>query len=248
MPRVVKEHTVRRDEILDIAQAFFYARGYDGTTIQAIIDAAEIAKGTFYHYFSGKADLVAGLVDRMTGQVLNAIRPVLDSDLSAPEKFRGVFRIAGLVKLSSPEILVPLVKMYFGDQNLYVRHKMAEAARSITIPLYTRIIEEGNREGVFAAPDAEETAELLVDLHYGVGMSLLTVVLGETGSRLDAGETAKRLAAKVRSADRAIERLLGAAEGSLELYAAADIAARMMELARLMELAPGSEHREEALG
>ena len=54
MARTVKEPDVRRNEILDVAQQFFYTKGYEQTSVHDIIDQIGIAKGTFYHYFGSK--------------------------------------------------------------------------------------------------------------------------------------------------------------------------------------------------
>jgi len=51
MTRVVKKPDVRKNEILDAAQDFFFRKGYESTTIQDILDKLSIAKGTFYYYF-----------------------------------------------------------------------------------------------------------------------------------------------------------------------------------------------------
>ena len=44
----------KRKELLQVAERFFCARGYEETSVQDIIDAAESSKGGFYHYFPSK--------------------------------------------------------------------------------------------------------------------------------------------------------------------------------------------------
>ena len=73
MARTVKEPDIRRNEILDVAQQFFYTKGYEQTSVQDIIDQVGIAKGTFYHYFGSKVELLDELIERMTDQVLSLI-------------------------------------------------------------------------------------------------------------------------------------------------------------------------------
>ncbi len=48
MPRVVKEHAVRRGEILDVAQRLVYTKGYEQMTIQDMLDDLQISKGAFF--------------------------------------------------------------------------------------------------------------------------------------------------------------------------------------------------------
>ena len=64
MVRIVKEHEERKNELLDAAQALFYQNGYETTSVAKIIDSVGIAKGTFYHYFKSKTDLLDQIVER----------------------------------------------------------------------------------------------------------------------------------------------------------------------------------------
>ena len=52
--------TSKREELVHIASALFYAQGYGATGIKQIIDEAGIAKGTFYSHFNSKEEV--GLV------------------------------------------------------------------------------------------------------------------------------------------------------------------------------------------
>ena len=52
MARVSKEHEERKNEILDTARRLFYINSYNNTSVNAIIEAVGISKGTFYHYFN----------------------------------------------------------------------------------------------------------------------------------------------------------------------------------------------------
>ena len=65
MPRIVKEHAVRRNEILDLAQQLVYTKGYEQMTIQDILDGLQISKGAFYHYFDSKHAVLEAVVERM---------------------------------------------------------------------------------------------------------------------------------------------------------------------------------------
>ena len=49
--RIVKEHDERKNEIIDTASCIFAQKGYDKTSVNDILNAIGIAKGTFYHYF-----------------------------------------------------------------------------------------------------------------------------------------------------------------------------------------------------
>ncbi len=49
--RVVKEAEERRNEILDVAQRLFTAKGFDNTSTNDILNEIGIARGTLYYHF-----------------------------------------------------------------------------------------------------------------------------------------------------------------------------------------------------
>jgi AcrR family transcriptional regulator len=71
LSREVKEYEVRKKEILDTAQCLFLQKGYNRISIQDIIDTVGIAKGTFYHYFDSKEQLMEEMVGRILAELLN---------------------------------------------------------------------------------------------------------------------------------------------------------------------------------
>ena len=79
MARIVKEHAVRRNEILDVAQRLVYTKGYEQMAIQDILDALSIAKGTFYHYFVSKQALLEALIKRMIDEAELLANPLIQN-------------------------------------------------------------------------------------------------------------------------------------------------------------------------
>ena len=64
----------RRDELMNAAQRLFLKQGVAPTTIEQITSGADVAKGTFYLYFSSKEDILAALGDRFGQKHLEGIR------------------------------------------------------------------------------------------------------------------------------------------------------------------------------
>lgn len=50
-----------KGKIISAAWKLFYEHGYDDTTVDDIVDESETSKGSFYHYFSGKDELLSSL-------------------------------------------------------------------------------------------------------------------------------------------------------------------------------------------
>jgi len=54
----------RRRQILDAAKHVFAEAGYHGASIHAIIERADIARGTFYLYFESKSAVFSSILDQ----------------------------------------------------------------------------------------------------------------------------------------------------------------------------------------
>jgi AcrR family transcriptional regulator len=60
--------------LLAAARTAFNERGYDGTSVGELCVAADIAKGTFYRYFSSKEEAFAGVVRSIGSELAEAAR------------------------------------------------------------------------------------------------------------------------------------------------------------------------------
>jgi TetR/AcrR family transcriptional regulator, transcriptional repressor for nem operon len=61
MPR---DGTVTRNKIMDVAQNMVLDVGLSGTSVEKVIDGADITKSTFFYHFKTKHDLAAALIER----------------------------------------------------------------------------------------------------------------------------------------------------------------------------------------
>jgi len=213
--RIVKEHDVRRNEILNVAQHLFYTQGYERTSIQGIIDDIGIAKGTFYHYFGSKQELLDAIIGRMLDQTMQLVGPIVDDDqLNALEKFEKLFSDAHSWKLENKAFLLVISRILYKDENAIVRHKMKVASvRSIT-PLLAKIIRQGVEEGSFSTDDPDDMGEIVLEIMESLGETVTQMLLK---SERD-GDALDLIERKTATYEHAIERILGAPKGSLKLF------------------------------
>jgi AcrR family transcriptional regulator len=53
-----------RERLIDAAIALFWEKGYANTSMNDLLGAAKANSGSFYHFFSGKEDLLLAVLDR----------------------------------------------------------------------------------------------------------------------------------------------------------------------------------------
>ena len=83
MPKKAGRSTKGR--IVAAAWRMFYEQGYDSTTVEDIVFESETSKGSFYHYFSGKDDLL-GSLSMIFDEKYEELRDALPADMPAPQK------------------------------------------------------------------------------------------------------------------------------------------------------------------
>jgi TetR/AcrR family transcriptional regulator, transcriptional repressor for nem operon len=65
-----KSPEATRQKILQAAFAEFYKNGFQGGSLNQIVEAAGITKGALFHHFAGKQDLGYAVLDEVIGPIL----------------------------------------------------------------------------------------------------------------------------------------------------------------------------------
>ncbi|TYA15090.1 TetR/AcrR family transcriptional regulator [Paenibacillus faecis] len=198
--RVVKNAEERKNEILDAADELFGQKGFEGTSTNDILEKVGIARGTLYHHFKSKEDIMDALIERYSARLLSAAREVA-ADRSVPvvERIVRVVMALNLSGGSSEEIMEQIHK----PENALMHRKIQKFIIGGVPPILTEIIREGIGQGVFNTPFPYECMEMVVVYANTIFDDDIVLLTDE--------ELASRLQAFVFNT----ERLLGAESGSL---------------------------------
>ena len=164
MSRITKNPEVRKAEIIDIAQKLFDQNGFQKTSVDQIVKTAEVAKGTFYYYFKSKEDVLDCIMEKVSDDMINHLKPIIDkNNLTAFEKLK--------------ELLISMRQFYSTNNNVINDihtiedaqvHQQSLVRSIVTIaPLMAEIIREGVDNGEFKTDYPEALSEvLLTSAHY----------------------------------------------------------------------------------
>jgi len=215
MIRITKDYDVRRQEFLDAAQRLFYEQGYNQTPVEAIIAAVGVSKGTFYHYFKSKEDLLDALAERVALQGLERLHAIVgDQQLTALEKINRYFTGYSGFKEEKEEIAKAVLRVLYEDENILLRHKSRVRRMELVVPELGRIIAQGVEEGTFSVLCPERTAQMIL---------MLGGELKDTYAHLfldldDQPENTPLARQLIDQYEDAIARMLGAPEGSIRFH------------------------------
>lgn len=171
----------RRRKIIANAARLFADKGYHGTTVDEIVQATGIAKGTFYLYFESKEELLVEVIENLIDETLRKI----DDKLRGKGRSDCITRIEAKgeelldLYLRNSELLYMLLGETVGNPRL------AEQLREVYKRLSERIeedLQKGVQEGeIFPYKDLKTVAYALV----GMGQTVALLVSGSDKEQLE---------------------------------------------------------------
>ena len=214
MARVVKEPSVRRNEILEVAQRLVQTRGYEQMAIQDILDELRLSKGAFYHYFDSKQTLLEALVERNLEEVQRLLVPIAEHpSLRALEKLRQYFALIVRWKIERKSLVLELARVWYTDDNAIVRDKVHAVGVNRVAPRLAAIIRQGVEEGDLATDYPDQAGAITLSLVRDLNEVLARLLLAFAPESDDP----RPLSTTVAAYTDALERVLGARSGSLQI-------------------------------
>lgn len=203
--RIVKNAEVRKNEILDAAGILFSEKGYDETSVTDIMKAVCIAKGTLYHHFKSKENIMDALIERQTADLLSAAKKLAE-DKSIPVKERIVCTILALHVDTEQIEGKKMMEQLHKPQNTIMHQKTKKVILQSVPPIMADIVKDGVAQGIFETSYPLECMEM--------ALCYLDVMLDDNTFEL----TEEQRLDKIQAFIYHLERLLGVKEGELASF------------------------------
>ena len=145
-----------KSRIVNAAWELFYEQGYDGTTVEEIIESSGTSRGSFYHYFEGKDSLLSTL-SMLFDEKYMELDAKMDDDINAFDKLLLLNRelFAMIEDSVSLDILARLYSSQLvtkGDKHLLDRNRFYYR-------LLRKVVTEGQKRGELT--DSESANEIV---------------------------------------------------------------------------------------
>ncbi len=202
----------KKEQIVEASIELFVKKGMEKSSLADILEAASISKGTFYHYFKTKDDLLDEIIKKINLALIEPMNRILENnELDAPAKFRAWFSHEQLIKGAQQSLMIEFMKHIYAEHNLKLRRKYQSQTIEQLIPFFAKIIEQGKDEGTISISDPENAAFLIVQLGICVReRSIEKSLAGEA--------TIEGMHKEIHAYEVAVERILGTTPGQIKLY------------------------------
>lgn len=200
---------------MDTALELFLKNGYDKTSIQQIIEEVDIAKGTFYHYFQSKEDLLDSIARKTVEKGVKVIKESIAKFEDPLEKLNELFRSAANWKKQNIDQIIFFFKAMYTPENLRLRITTEERSASISKELIEKILINGLKDGTFKSrhnPDL--LAETIITTLHGFNKQLGDEMLS---SSVHSNELAELMQRRLELQEDIICQMLGLKPGTINI-------------------------------
>lgn len=193
----------RKKEILDATELLIAEKGLNNVSTTDIAAKVGIARGTLYHYFPNKEMIIDQLVQRTSNNIFAEARSIAEKkEISILDRLALTVKALNVSSDSGKALVAHL-----NSKDNIILHNKVEKEMMENIPqIFTIIIKDGIREGIFKSDYPYETMELIISYVIGVIDGNLV--------ELDQEEQVKRIIALLSN----LELMLNTEKGLLLQY------------------------------
>lgn len=164
-----------RTVLMDAAEELVLEHGLAGTTVDAVVEAAGVTKGTFFYHFDTKSDLARALVERYEAHDRELMeRHLAEAERRSEDPLEQVLTFVGLFEEQMEGLTEPYPGCLFASY-CYQNEMYDERTRTVVVSGLTRwreVVGEKLGRAVEARPpreevDPEELADMLTVIFEG---------------------------------------------------------------------------------
>ncbi|MBL8894697.1 MAG: TetR/AcrR family transcriptional regulator [Rhizobiales bacterium] len=168
------EHTAKRKQIMDGARRVFMEHGFDGASVNDIVRATGVSKGTVYAYFPSKEKLFETLIFEDRRGQAERLFEILDESRPVEEMLREIGLRFGKMLIDPQQVAYFRMIIAASAKFPQAGRAFYEAGPRYGIARITAYIEEKVRQGELKTTDPEMAARQLMELiHCGTSKPLL---------------------------------------------------------------------------
>ncbi|HHC80463.1 MAG TPA: TetR/AcrR family transcriptional regulator [Flavobacteriia bacterium] len=182
-----RKHKAKEEYLLDKGIEALWCNGYNGTSVNDIVKAAGIPKGSFYFYFDSKEDFVAKAIDRYFGKMAAPIIEILQhKNFSAKQRLINFYEYKNRLMIDTMKCKYGCMGSNLGnemsDHSEMIRNRILMRENTIKQHIINVFLEAQQNKEINAAYDAAGMVDFIEDAAKG---ALITMKEKQSAEPLD---------------------------------------------------------------
>lgn len=171
----MSKRELKKDYLLEAGIKVMTTRGYNGTSIQDIVDAANVPKGSFYTYFKSKEDFALTAIEMVAEERIQASKRLVgDRNVPPLTRLKAFFEssVPGCESNLNGGCFIGNMCQEMSDSSESIRIKVRQMMRNKT-QIVEDLLEEARLDGSFkGSVSASALAEFLFNAWEGTLMRM----------------------------------------------------------------------------
>lgn len=211
----LKKGDLKRVSILETAESLFFKKGYEQTSVQDILDVLGMSKGGFYHHFPSKEAILAEICENRVDARLSRISSELFGvRISPTDRINLLLRMAVMFERDEPEFAALMLKLCWMNGDVRIREHMRSLVYSRLLERVNEAIAEGCASGEFFVRKPGHMGAVILNLVLDLDAESCRMMAADS----DRPELVLDMVELLSACRDAVETLLGASYGTIQLY------------------------------
>lgn len=211
----------KRQDMLTAAERLFLAKGYEATSVQDILDVLHASKGGFYHHFSSKEDVLKILCAQRAERAAAWTAAALEGTEGDMARINLVLRGFTPIRREEAEFLRMLLPIISRSEGRAMAMIYQDSLLSHFLPLLEQEVAVAAQNGT-VCPPVRGMEDAVLQLVNACWMAV--------AAELNDGVDPAAMLARVERYRRAIEVLLDAPYGSVEILRVEEMTAAARQI------------------
>jgi AcrR family transcriptional regulator len=184
-PRFAKLPPEQQQAILHAALQEFAAHGFHDASLNRVIDAAGISKGSMYYYFDGKEDLYAYLAQTELERLFARMGPFPVPNDADPDAFWSTladYYLQLMTALAASPQLAALIRSWIAVAGNPALQQAQQQMEQAVLPWMTQALAAGQRVGAIRT---DLPSALLIAVILGMGQAMDTWLITQPPDQND---------------------------------------------------------------
>jgi AcrR family transcriptional regulator len=211
----MKKGDLRKQEIIQTAEALFCRKGYEQTSVQDILDQLKTSKGSFYHHFVSKEALLETICLKRAEQSLEKILSASEKCPNAARKLDILLNAMIPLHDESLSFILMLLPVFVLPEGKSFRSSYCDSLRIAYHSAVRDTIDEGIQTDEMLCEDSDVFSDIILSLTNLLWVSVCDIIIqNESVSKETDLSELLHITEQYRNA---VERLLSLTYGSIVL-------------------------------
>ncbi len=171
MQRTLK-HEAKADFLLDKGIEALWCKGYNGTSVNDIVKAAGVPKGSFYFYFESKEDFVVKALNRYFNQMFAPAEEILNEiNISAKQRLINFYEFRNNVMIEEMQCKLGCLGSNLGNEmsehSENIRNTILQLENRVKRNIVNVFIEAQDANEIASKYDAKDVVDFIEDAGKG---------------------------------------------------------------------------------